>query len=616
MTSLASRPALRVLALILLLAVPLAVVGFFAGALSAVGSENAKIPAAIVNEDEMVQQTAADGTETPVLAGRLLVTALTGDDAPDAAANTFDWQITGAKQASAALEKGDVYVVLTIPEDFSASIVSLSSADPTRANISIRTDDAHGYLTGPLTDIVGDGLAALFGDQISEQFIAGLVGGTGQLGTALTDAADGATQLQTGAQSLGAGLGQLTSGITASQQGAQQLTDGLGQYTGGVDSLSSGLDTLAGSSAGLQQLPSGVQGYTAGVAQAGTGLQQILDSDPTINPQTRAALESVVSGLGTLGSGAPAQQLIGAAQGAAAVQSAIGQSAAGAAQLSAGSDGLVSGAQSLTDGLGQLAAGASSSATGANQLADGAGTLASGLTTGAGQVPTYTDDQAARIAEVASSPIGLDTVRSNEVTDIRQIFASLLIPVGVWIGAFAVFLALGGATRRLLASTASSARIGGYLLVRAGLIVAGQAALLTLLLHTALKVPWGSLPVTLPFALLIAVVFTCIHAFLTSAFGRWGLIASFAFLGIQLAATGGLYPIEILSGPVRALSPLLPLTEAVNGMQAIVTASGAGGVVTAALQLAIWAVVTAALAIFAISRRRSARAVGLLPATA
>src|SRR3712207_8807981 len=60
--------------------------------------------------------------------------------------------------------------------------------------------DAHGYLVGPVSDAVGDGLAALFGEQISEQFIAGLVGGTAELKAALTTAADGAADLETGAR--------------------------------------------------------------------------------------------------------------------------------------------------------------------------------------------------------------------------------------------------------------------------------------------------------------------------------------------------------------------------------------------------------------------------------
>ncbi|MCU1570953.1 MAG: hypothetical protein JWR33_1694 [Naasia sp.] len=671
MTSLASRPAFRVLAILALLLVPLAVVGMFAGSLSAVGSENARIPAAIVNEDRIVNQTAADGTTSPVLAGRLLVTALTGDDAPGGAGDTFDWTITGATQAKDALANGEVYAVLTVPKNFSRSIVSLSSDTPEQAHLTLTTDDSHGYVTGPLTDVVGDGLAALFGDQISEQFIGGLISGTGQFGTALSDAADGAAQLQSGSRDLADGLDKLSDGASAAQDGAARYTDGIAQYTGGVSTLRSGIEQYAGGvssyadgveqfaggvsdlsdglataasqSAGLQDFPDGVDQYTGGVTQSADGLNAILDNPAAvIDPQTRAALEQLAAGLEDLSDSGPA--LVDGAHGAADLQSGVSDAAAGAAQLDSGAgdlisgaqqldsgatsladgaqqlasggDALVSGAQGITGGIGTLAEGTAGAADGADKLGDGAGQLADGLTKGADAVPSYSDDQADTLARIAAAPIGLDAVRTNQVSSIPQIVSTLLVPAGLWIGALAVFLALGGATRRLLASPASSTRIGGYVLLRAGLLVAGQAMVLVVLLHTGINVPWSALPATLPFALLVAVVFTCIHAALTATFGRWGAIASLVLLALQLAATGGLYPVEVLSAPFRALSPLLPLTEALNGMQAIVTGNGPGEVISAALALAVWGTATSALTVFALSRARSARSLGLVPAAA
>ncbi|WP_158437771.1 YhgE/Pip family protein [Naasia lichenicola] len=617
----------RPLALVALIAVPLIVVGLFAGALAAVGQDDSRIPAAIVNSDELITQTAADGTETQVLAGRLLVTALTGTDSDDPAASTFDWQISSADDAAAKLKSGDVYAVLTIPSTFSKSITSLSSDDPVRAQLTLETDDAHGYVTGPLTDAVGDGLAAIFGDQISQQYISGLLGGTATLGSALTDASGGATQLADGATALGAGLGTLQSGAAAAATGAQTFTDGLSDYTDGVDQLSSGigelssgLDQLSSSSSGLQQLPAGVSQYTGGVSQSAQGLAQLLaayQAGQLTDAQVVASLPAISAGLDQLAAGG--SSLVAGAQGAASVQSAIGgiadgadQLADGAEQLSDGSAPLVSGAQRITDGIGQLASGAGQSASGADSLAAGATTLASGLSDGAAQIPTYTDEQKTQAADVASSPITLTAVRSNEVSEIPQIVSTLLVPAGLWIGALAVFLAFGALSRRVLASTASSGRIALRTLARAAVLAAGQAVLLVLLLHAVIGVPWGSIGATLPFALLIAVVFSAIHALLSVAFGRWGLIVSLVLLALQLTATGGLYPIELLSKPFQTISPLLPVTSAVNGMQAIVTGADASAVFAACTGLILWGLFSALLVVVVVSRRRSARALGIV----
>ncbi|MFD1715705.1 YhgE/Pip domain-containing protein [Amnibacterium flavum] len=615
MTSTTSRRLRRSLLVTGLVLVPLAVVGLFAGATAAVGSEGSRVPAAIVNEDEFVTQTAADGTETQVLAGRLLVTQLTAGDPDDGAASSiFDWHVEGADEAEAALKAGEVYAVITIPSDFSKSVVSLSTDDPVQAQISLQTDDSHGYLTGPLTSALGDGLAAIFGTELSKQYIAGLVGGTGSIAGSLTEAADGATQLQTGARSLGDGLTQAAGGITQAQSGAGAVVDGLEQYTGGVSSLSSGLNTAASSSSGLQALPAGVSAYTGGVSQTATGLSDAIAAHNAgfiSDAEFAAAVDSVSAGLNELSAQGP--QLVAGAQGAAALQTGVVQSAAGASQLAAGGAPLVAGVEQLQSGLGDLSAGIGQSAAGANQLADGAGALATGLNEGAAQVPDYTESQVDQISDVASSPVGITASRENEVNNIPQIGSTLLVPVGLWIGALAVFLLLGAPTRRVLASTAGSARIAVDSLGKALGIVGVQAVALVALLHLAIGVPWESLPATLPFALLIGVAFAAIDAMLTTLFGRVGLVVSLVLLALQLTTTGGLYPIELLSEPFRIISPLLPVTGAVDGMQAIITGAGAGGVIAGALPLVVWGALSVIITFIAVARKRSARALGLVP---
>src|SRR5690606_29444708 len=72
--------------------VPLAFVGLFVGAVSGSSEATERIPAALVNDDSIVYQTADDGTETPIFAGRQLVTELVADSG-------FDWTITNADAA-------------------------------------------------------------------------------------------------------------------------------------------------------------------------------------------------------------------------------------------------------------------------------------------------------------------------------------------------------------------------------------------------------------------------------------------------------------------------------------------------------------------------------------
>jgi putative membrane protein len=615
--------------LVLIAGVPLVVAGLFVGALSQADTGIERVPAAIVNQDKMVQQALPDGTQQPVLAGRLLVTELTSDDA-----QAFDWTITNEDQAKEMLSRGEVYAVLTVPENFSASITSLSQPTPERAKLTVETDDAHGYLTGAATQAVGTGMVAVFGNDITARYVNGVFTGFGSISGAFNQAADGADQLSAGATSLGTGLDALTGGVAASQEGASALADGVAQYTAGVDQLSDGLDQLSAGASGLSQLSTGITQYTAGVGQFTGGLRQLLSAvDPaalaSLDPQVLAGLDPQVQASIAAASQAlqalPAQldqldtageQLNQGAAGIGALQSGIAQSAAGAEQLSEGSAGLRNGAAALSDGLGRLADGASASAGGATGLATGASELADGLERGADEVPSYSEVEAKDAAGVVADPIALTIERDNEVGDIASGVSALVVPLGLWLGALAIFLALRPLARRALASPAPTGRLLRRSLGTAMAIAAVQALLLVALLHTAVGLDWALLPATLALSLLMAGAFTAFHYLLTVAFGRTGLIVSLLLLAIQLTATGGLYPIELVASPFRAISPYLPLTYGVQGMQALVAGGSAGPFVTAVIVLALFGVVCALLSYLAVRRSRRASALGLVPTPA
>ncbi|MHA6694085.1 YhgE/Pip family protein [Homoserinimonas sp. A520] len=618
----AGRRWLRPAAIGAVILVPLAFAGLFVGAIANSDDTAGNIPAALVNQDELIYQTAADGSEIPIFAGRQLVTELIADD-------SFDWTISNSDDAEQALIDGKVHAILTIPSDFSASILSLSGDSPKKAVLGIRTDDAHSYLTGVLSESVGTGMADAFGTEITAQYIGGITSGMGELGFALGEAADGAGQLSEGAAGLSGGLSELANGAASAGAGATDFAAGVSKYTGGVDQLAGGLGTLRDGTSGLDQLSAGVRSYTSGVKQLSDGIagqvvaatasiDAILSADPT----NQEALDARAA-LGTLGflsgelsttaaSGPPlAQQVSGGIDG---VQSGISQSASAAAQLAGGSAGLRSGAASIASGVGGLAIGADSAAAGADQLATGAGELATGLESGAAQVPAMDDGQREASAKLAADPVGVDVTRDNEVAETTQALAAFLVPLGLWIGALAIFLIERRLSARVLASTARSGRLLLDTLRRTSLIALAQAAVLVALLHFGLGVAWSLLPATLAFAAITAVAFTAFHHLLVSVLGRAGLVISLFAIAVQVTATGGLYPIELLSAPFQWVSPLLPLTYAVDGMQAIIAAGGVAPVLGAGLALAAFGTISALLALVAIRRGRRTTAMQLATA--
>jgi putative membrane protein len=198
------------------------------------------------------------------------------------------------------------------------------------------------------------------------------------------------------------------------------------------------------------------------------------------------------------------------------------------------------------------------------------------------------------------------------VSSIAQAASIFFVPLGLWIGSLAVFLVLRPLTRQAMISTAASGRLVWSGLGRAAGITVAQALLLVGLLHTAVGVSWSVLGATLSFAVLTALAFTAFHHLLTVAFGRAGLVVSILLLAVQVTSTGGLYPLQLLSAPFQWVSPLLPLTYGVSGMQAIVAGGAGGPVLASSAALVAFGAVSVLLSWIVVKRRR-APVLGVLP---
>jgi putative membrane protein len=591
--------------------VPLAFAGLFVGALSQADRSLDRIPAAIVNNDTLVYSTAQDGTRSPVFAGRQLVTELTGDK------RGVEWIVTNEADAKKSLAAGSVYAVLTIPKDFSPSILSLSTAEPKRADLAITTDDAHSYLSGAVAQSVGEGMAATFGNAITAQYISGIYSSIGHLGASLSTAADGAGSLSTGASELSDGLSTLAGGVASAQDGASNFAGAVGKYTKGVDSLSAGLSQLQSGAARLGGVSQGVAsfaGSVSGLAQALAAANADLQADPS-DATALAKVQAISSQLNAAAAGGTALSTQAGAA-VSGIQGGIAGSASGAKKLSAGSFALRGGASSLASGLSSLTEGAAKASTGAGALSSGATSLADGLSAGAAQLPATDKDAAAANAKIAADPVGVTVTRDNKLAGIGQGIATFFVPLGLWIGALAVFLVLRPLSRRALGSTAGNGRLVLHTLTRAAAIAAAQALLLVALLHLVVGVGWAALPATLGFSLLMAFAFTAFHHLLTAGLGRAGLVVSLFVLAVQVTATGGLYPVQMLAAPFQWLSPWLPLSYGVSGMQGIITGGAAGPIVGAAFTLLLFGTASVLLSLLAIRRSRHARALGLVPSPA
>ncbi len=317
--------------------------------------------------------------------------------------------------------------------------------------------------------------------------------------------------------------------------------------------LTASLEDLPGQ---ITQLRDGVGKLAGGAEQVSGGLAQ-LDANGS----------AVADGANRLASGADALAAgaRGTAQGASQLAGGADRLADGTADLDANLGQYVDGVSRSSDGAGQLSSGLSRLGSGADDLADGTRKLAQQVSDGVGDIPTYDSAERRHLAEVVSSPIDTGNLTDGSVP--RTALGSLLLALGVWLGALATYLVARPLSERLLSSSASTPLLilhtlwpGAVMVVAQGLglgIVGTAVMGLGLLRSLAL----GGV---LAFAGVMCAVVN--HA-LASWAGNWGrvvagLMAVVTVLGSVTAALPGFFEVA------QNLSALTPVVHAVRAVAA------------------------------------------------
>lgn len=301
-----------------------------------------RLPVAIVNEDEPVQRG-----DTTLRTGADMTERLKDDRA-------FDWRETTREEAEEGLREGRYYLVLEIPAELSRDLVSPEGGGtPRQAQITLRRDDANGFVIGSVTNASQAKVEAAVNRSAIEAYFEAVFSSLGELRSGMVDAADGAAQLADGTASAKDGASQLEDGIVQAHDGSGKLAEGAGQLATGAGDLADG----------AAQADDGAQRLAEGAASAQDGAGRLADG----LDQAREGSQALADGAGQLAENAPA---------------------------------LRQGATDLSDGLAQLQTGSAELTDGATQVADGTQQLYDTVIPGLDQVIERQDAVAADVAAV------------------------------------------------------------------------------------------------------------------------------------------------------------------------------------------------------------------------
>lgn len=218
------------------------------------------LPVAVVNQDKAVT---ASGKTLSI--GEDVVSSLKEN-------KNLDFHFVSKEDAQNGLEKGDYYMVVTLPSDLSERAASILTDNPQQMKIDYQTSSGHSFIAGKMSDSAMASLKQTVAQNVTDTYTSALFKNMGDLKTGLVKASDGAQQLASGSQQLGSGsqtiadslrtLNQATSKLSS---GAAQFNTGLQTYTGSVAQVSSGLGSLS----------NGINTYTSGVSTVATGANQL-----------------------------------------------------------------------------------------------------------------------------------------------------------------------------------------------------------------------------------------------------------------------------------------------------------------------------------------------------
>lgn len=342
-----------------------------------------QVPAAVVNLDRPVTKGKGDDKEV-IAAGRLLAGGLTS---PADGTSRLGWELTGAEEAERGLRDGGYHAVITIPEDFSRTLASVTGRHPRSARISVRTNDSSSPLVGETSRQVATVAAARLGHRVTATYLQGIFSRSGELKLKLGRASDAAGEVADGAGRLEDGAGRIGSG-------ADRLADGAARLAGGAGQLDTGADRLA---AGTARLDDGADRLVAGTARLDRGAHRLADGLGVLADRTDPLprrTDRLADGAGRVadGTSAYARLLVAWKQACtsdpvvtaarpqlcATTVRAVGVRNENAERLREGARRLAEGVRTLADAMPELTGAVDRAAGGADRLADGAGRLATG----------------------------------------------------------------------------------------------------------------------------------------------------------------------------------------------------------------------------------------------
>ena len=468
----------------------------------------------------------------------------------------------------------------------------------------------------------------LDGSQNLNDGIKQLNDGTNQLSSSYKEFDNGVASAYTGSQSLESGLAQVATGVDTLKNGGQTLDNAISQINAGVDelsaqsnsgiaSLASGVNNLNTGAANLNaKLPEYVEkveylnsnvkpllqalsAYSGNTTDStlqylAVSASQILAQDPekgnldgfqqlTIGGQALTTgandlytgTQKLVAGtqdLGKLTSGVQSLKsaLTQVKQGTTSLNQGIVTLSNGTVQLTAGSSTLTNGlatlnssSKTIDNALTTLNNGTASAYDGSNKLVEGVQTFKTSIDEGL----TNTKEQLKSlngIEDFGAKPVEFKTEAYGEVNSYGIAFTPLFLCIGLWVGALMAYVVLYYDQKhrfKIFDHDYKNKILQNIAYIGLGAL---QGLIVAILLKLGLGFDIQNHALYYTASILVGITFVSIIQFLIRNFGDIGKFLALVVLVLQLAASGGTFPVETIDKGFQGITSYLPMTYSIK----------------------------------------------------
>lgn len=551
-----------------------------------------KVPVAIVNLD-----TGAEMLGEEVDAGSQVVTGLIDSKQ----LNLFE---VSEEEAKNGLSHGQYDFTITIPADFSSSVVSAAGGHPHSAELIFTYDESNNYLSTVIGQDAAEEVINQVSAQVGEQVFQAVITGVEGTIPKLQAAAEGVEELNTGMQQADEGAQLLATNLVTAKDGSAKLSGAIDEIVDKLDGVIGDAEQIVQGSGltgpeireSVQRIQSNVDGAAAlladiTVAQSNSaadldaviddlradGQEGFADRIQTIRDEiaTTPAIEQINSVFAAVANDAvilsgqlddPSSQINVVMR---AVEDGVVVQDLAAAHNAA--DELRSGADQLNSGLIQLSDGADQLAAGTPQLAAGTAQLEEGVTQGMKLLPHWDSAEKESFIKTLAQPVKLVEKTEHEAKTFAYGFAPFFLGLALFVGSIIAWMLFTPLQARPLAQGLGSFRTVLASFAPTMLVGMTQGTILYLVIYFGLGLhPAYPIPTLLFMWLMVAMFLAMIQMFNVLFGSAVGRVLTLAFLMVMLTSAGGIYPVQTTSPLFQWIHPFDPMTYTVTGLRQMI----------------------------------------------